>query len=184
MAKETSPLHYELSLEEQYVYCIAHGAKHYYGYGTGIRLLCDVAAYLTQKEKMNWAYIESRLQSINLLDFEKQLRTLHSEIKMSQKLCNDSEYMLMMLMSAGTYGHLSRGINNRIRQLEDEGKRCSKLVYFKERLFMSSQDLAIRYPRLSQVWGVNKMLIILRMLSAICFSSRRIFKELILIIQR
>ena len=61
--------------------CIAHGAKHYYAYGTGLRLLCDVAAYLSQTQEMNWSYINSRLQTLDLLTFEQQLKNLYYEIK-------------------------------------------------------------------------------------------------------
>lgn len=157
--------------------CIAHGAKHYYAYGTGLRLLCDVAAYLSQTQEMNWSYINSRLQTLDFLTFEQQLKNLYYEIKDLQSLSEQSGEMLKTLISAGTYGHMARGIDNRIKQIKASGQQHGKMIYLKERLFMNSADLALRYPRLSRIWGINKLLIILRMLSAICFSSRRIFKE-------
>ena len=97
--------------------CIAHGAKHYYAYGTGLRLLCDVAAYLSQTQEMNWSYINSRLQTLDLLTFEQQLKNLYYEIKDLQSLSEQSEEMLKTLISAGTYGHMARGIDNRIKQI-------------------------------------------------------------------
>lgn len=69
-------LTYNLTPEYHLLYLIQHVAKHLYVQGAGVRMFLDIAVYLKHFDHLNWNYINTELEKIELLDFSYNMFSL------------------------------------------------------------------------------------------------------------
>ncbi|UQZ85821.1 hypothetical protein SK3146_05110 [Paenibacillus konkukensis] len=68
---------YEFSVNDHLLYMLVHMAKHFYGYGCGIRMVMDAAMYMIYFEKeLDWGYLERELKKLNLVLFAHNIFAL------------------------------------------------------------------------------------------------------------
>lgn len=104
------------SYNQHLLYLICHSAKHFQASGFGIRQLCDLVMYINHYGKnINWKYIWSNLNSLNLKIFMLNLinigerylgldnRNIVYDIELN-KYNFQSENLLEDIMEAGIYG--------------------------------------------------------------------------------
>lgn len=77
---------YNMSDEDFYLYMLAHEYKHYSDNGTGLRSLVDLYIYCQAKENLNWDYLNTELEKMGLLIFEKEMRELAEKILIFKRI--------------------------------------------------------------------------------------------------
>lgn len=124
-----SEYEYRLSDEDFYVYMIAHTYKHFSDGGTGLRSFLDCYLY-NQKVNYDIDYVQTELEKLNLVEFEKQFRILSDKLFSDEKivLTKEEEYIFIYVLSSGAYGTKEHYINNQV-------KDSSKFHYILKRAF-------------------------------------------------
>lgn len=68
---------YIMTIEDYYLYMIAHMAKHMKYSGIGIKMILDVWIYMTKyNDELNWDILKKRLSDCGLDKFEENIRNL------------------------------------------------------------------------------------------------------------
>ena len=129
---------FHLSDEDFYIYMIAHEYKHYSGSGTGIRSLLDTYVCL-RKLNLDMEFIQTEMEKLNLVDFEKTNRLLALHLFDGMPLSDKEQAMFDYILSSGTYGNL---INNVMNQVQKKGR----LGYIFSRLTLPLSVMRTRYP--------------------------------------
>lgn len=100
------PHGYTLSVEDEYIYLLAHAAKHYHHFGMGIRYVLDVWLYQnTFAAKMDSDYISGEIKKIGLQAFsaaveglanawfgDRSSKLTREELEMAHNVCEGSLY--------------------------------------------------------------------------------------------
>lgn len=155
---------YQMSPELFYSHLMVHLAKHYYGDGSGIRSLMDIAVYLKAYEgQLEHKAIDSILADVDLLDFKIQIQRLATAWFGDGVLDADLDKLANHIISSGAYGTLDKRIENALEQVKN-----SKSRYAFNRLFLSPKKLKYAYPILQKYpyllpyfWGQRAVEIIL-----------------------
>lgn len=147
----TIPGSYKMTIEDFYIYQIAHFAKHISERGSGIRSLIDIYVYLTNFEKkMDKGYIEKELNKLNLREFSMKMELL-SDLWFSKKppkIIDNAELMKIQknIFIAGAYGSREYIKAKHMDEVEIEGGVFQSLQYIFKRIFMSKEEFGYAYP--------------------------------------
>ncbi len=76
--KENCQYVQEMTLEDEYIYTLIHLARHFQNGGIGIRFIMDVYVY-NGLEDMDWKYVESELEQLQLREFYGNISKLAEE---------------------------------------------------------------------------------------------------------
>ncbi len=111
---------YHLSDEDFYVFMTAHEYKHFSVSGTGIRSLLDCYVFCKSKGSgMDWDYIAEQVRVMGIVDFEEKRRKLAEKVFSSETLpalSEDEEALLLLYLTAGTYGNVEQRVKNGLGQ--------------------------------------------------------------------
>ncbi len=143
---------FDFTDEDFYIFFIAHAQKHFEKGGIGVRFLCDLYVYLKAKSAdMDFSYIESELEKLELTDFECDFRELCAAVfsdvhgfcfdKLPQKL----QQRLLYLISSGTYGTLEQKIKKGFA-------KYGKLGYLLLRIFPGTKVMKSYHPAFGKRW--------------------------------
>lgn len=126
--------------EDFYLYFLAHEYKHYSSNGVGLRFILDLYVYLSTKNKLNWKYLNSELEKIELLIFEKEMREIAQKIfdpKRNKDSFSKREKMVIKsLIFSRTYGARNDFLYNQVKMEQKIGKNIFiKLIYLRHRIF-------------------------------------------------
>ena len=147
---------FHFTQEDFYVFVMAHAYKHYSHGGTGIRTLVDTYV-MNQKigKSLDWSYVETELESLGILDYEKSSRVLAKKLFGSAHpvteivLTEDEQQMLLYHLGASTYGTVGNRVNNQLHAMQGGEKPISsltKLKYCFQRLFPGRSWCRQCYP--------------------------------------
>ena len=138
----------ELSLEDAYLFHIAHMFKHYSSSGHGVRGLADEWVLMNAwGPKMDRNYLNTELDKLGMRDFERDLRRISESIiggdACGQTLAGNTaaitqqdEQMLAYMLGSGTYGTVGNNVNNKIaREAAENGRKGSRVRYLLHRAF-------------------------------------------------
>lgn len=121
-----------------YIYFTAHTYKHFHVSGCGIRTLIDYYLFL-KKEHLDFAYINTELEKLGLLDFSNKFKTLCQKLFDQESLEQDEEEMLIYIASSGTYGTVEHAVSKGV-------KEKGKFGYFMSRIFPPYSLYKSMYP--------------------------------------
>lgn len=153
----------KFSIEDFYVYMIAHMAKHFYETGCGIRNILDVYIYRRQYEA-TWdeEMIKEELNKCKLSAFEGRICTLSEVWLGGQETDTYSELLFDYMIDCGIYGKGENGVWGKFA-LYSQGKPnnykayVKRWYYFPPRTYMESD-----YPWLKKApylliiaWGIR-----------------------------
>ncbi len=131
---------YHFSVDDFYLFLVAHEYKHYVQGGTGLRSLLDTYVYLKQKgDALNWDYIEMETIKMGVSDFGQLNRKLALNLFDEYPLSEAEQKMLDYILSSGTYGTMENDTNNQIQ-------KNGRLGFFLSRLTLSDEDMKNQYP--------------------------------------
>ena len=117
--KEGTKACYQLSIEDFYVYMIAHMAKHFYENGCGIRNLVDIYVYLEHfKNKLDYEKLETELEVCGLSSFEFQSRRLAYDWLEKKELDSLEKSLFYFMLDCGVYGKGENGFFSQFAKQE------------------------------------------------------------------
>lgn len=128
---------YSMTLEDFYIYYVAHAYKHFIRGGIGIRTLADIYLFLQRyKKELDFSYIERELNFLKISSFSKMLiffsmKLLKNPNKTFDILetLNDRQLKyLKFLLNSGTFGTLKNEISFKL-------KNKNKFQYILKRIF-------------------------------------------------
>ena len=183
ISEENTSVGYHFSIEDFYVYMIAHENKHYNGCGTGLRSLLDTYIYLRHYDKkLDFVYIDAELEKLGLIDFEKQNRDLAFNLFDGKRLTDDNRKMFAYMVESGVYGTVDNQVAHRMQKLTGNGAvtALKKIKYYLLRTFPDSETLLPYYPPakykvlLPFVW-------LYRLVKALTIKRKAVLKEVSII---
>ena len=146
--KKEETTEYYLSIEDNYLYLIAHSAKHYGAGGTGVRSVLDIYFYLKCYPKMNETYLKNELKKLDLVEYEMKLRALAFGWFAGEKLSLEEQEVGDFIIKRGVYGTISHSLASQLVNI-DEGTRSlryRKWRYLLSRAFPSFKLMKQLYP--------------------------------------
>jgi len=143
---------YELSIEDFYVYMIAHMAKHFYENGCGIRNLVDIYVYLEHyKDKFDYDKLEGELEVCGLSTFEYQARRLAYDWLEKKELDNQEKSLFYFMLDCGVYGKGENGFWSQFaKQTDTDNEKIDKVIKGKWYLFPPISYMKEFYPKLNK----------------------------------
>lgn len=141
---------FSLSNEDFYIYMTTHEYKHFSHGGTGLRSLLDCFVFLKAKsDALDWTYIQSQTDLLEITDFEQKSRSLSKKIfndPDATVLSDDEREMLEYYLFSGTYGTMDNAIHHRIQTLTEQTSSTSKFEYILHRVFPPMEFYKEGYP--------------------------------------
>ena len=122
---------YHFSIEDFYVFMIAHEHKHYNLGGTGLRSLVDTYVYIKKYgDKMDMRYIQNERQKLRIAEYEEQNRQLSFSVLNGKKLTFEEQSMFDYIVFSGAYGTIQNSVNNRLKK--DNASLSAKINLIKK----------------------------------------------------
>lgn len=154
---------YDFTIEDFYVYMMAHMAKHFYAMGCGIRNLVDVYIYLDKYgEKLNRAYVDMELEKCGIREFTEHMERLAMIWLNGENSNQFYEDLFTYMMESGIYGKDENGIWNKFSDENKQDREVSprqlrKWYYFPPVSYMAEYYPWLEdYPYLLPVaWGIR-----------------------------
>lgn len=140
---------YERLLTEEffYVYMVAHMAKHFTRYGSGVRPVIDLYLYNKRlPENFDRKKAEQLLKDIGLYGFEQRLRALTKAWFETGKLSEMDQKLTDYIMEAGIYGDSRTMRANSVKEPEKaEAARRKRVLFY---IFPSLEVMRRLYPNM------------------------------------
>lgn len=128
---------YELNIEDHLIYLIAHIGKHFYNEGCGVRMIMDIAIYISNfKDKLDWNCLWNEFEKIRLKKFagnifficNKWFDTNIDVPDMNPNLYKEIEEYILV---AGTFGFYERNSGIKLlRKSYGSGKQGNIIAWF------------------------------------------------------
>ncbi len=143
----------EFSDDDMYVFLMAHLAKHYFLFGTGIRSIADIKIFLDAKRStLNFDYVRGEMKKIELDEFACEMEAL-SECWFGEGEKRDmSESISDYLFISGVYGNKDNAYTKELVQ-SSKGKgglRAKKIRFIFRYIFPRRSFMAANYPRVAK----------------------------------
>lgn len=173
---------FSMTWEDYYLYMIAHLHKHFTGGGTGVRYVCDTELFLRRHaDTLDRAYVDSILEKIGMLAFERQLRKLCRVWFHAEPMDGDTDAFAERLLFSGVFGTPEQGLSNQPRNLilSQSGStlHTKRLRFYLSVLFPPLQVMRDVFPVLQKAPFLLPFLWIWRLIHRL-FTGRDKAKEL------
>ena len=151
-----TPYYYSLTLEDQYIYLLAHTKKHYNLSGTGIRSYLDIYVFLSHhQDQLDRAYIEAELKKLQIYEFAVAAEALAFSWFSKERLplSEAAEEMAYYVFSGATYGQANGKDKNALRSLMADGKSAkqARFSFFMRIVFLPYDKMMVQFPSLKKV---------------------------------
>lgn len=151
--KENSYI-YEMTKEDFYIHMVAHVARHYAIGGIGIRFVIDEWLYLkAYQDILNWDYINSEFEKINLLKFATNFKTLTIKWFKGLETTSLEEEMTRYIFNSGTHGSIKNEQSIKVVLGKDgmDNFKSSKIKYIFKMIFPSFKYMSARNHILKKI---------------------------------
>lgn len=133
------------TLEDFYIYFLAHNHRDYSNSGTGLRSVLDTYVFLTKyQDCLDWDYIRSETAKLEIQDYERKNRLLALHLFGDEPLTEEDRDMLRYLVSSGVYGTMSNAVNNKVQKFG--GGWIGMLRYILQRLILPMDVIEHSFP--------------------------------------
>ncbi len=150
---ENKKFGYSFSKEDFYIYVTAHEYKHFTHAGIGVRALLDCWVYIKKYgDSLDWEYIKSITDKLDMTDFEQSRRILAQKLLSDANkisLDKDQTELLKIYMRSATYGTFESRMSSKVRELQGDNSKVtfkSKLKYFLKWCFPGRETYKDDYP--------------------------------------
>ncbi len=170
----------EFSNEDFYIYFLAHGHKHFDSSGNGLRFLADCSVYL-QKFDLDFEYVKTELQKMEIFDFEETVRTLSNKLfKSGEELTEEEKETLLYYAGAGTYGNAKIRVTNAIQKMDSKDKtgKFIKLKYLFGRVFPNQEWFEGNAPFFAKHRMLKPFFIVWRFVHGVAVRGKNILGEI------
>ena len=155
-----NPFEYEMSIEDTYIFHLAHLYKHFNDGGAGIRLVIDHYVLLNSlSDQLDWEYIIRELKELKLYDFNQTITEL-ANVWFSEN-CDVSfadEDLTNYIINSGTFGNERQFYKNKVQQM-------GRVKFFVSRLFPSFSFMKEHFPILQKIPILLPVICVWRILS-------------------
>lgn len=189
---ENTLCEYRFTDEDFYIYMMAHEYKHYDNGGTGIRSLLDCYIYNREKgSKLDWEYIKTELEQLEIWEFESEMRSL------SEKLFSHPNEILLKTLTqrerkvfeycifSGAYGTSQNWVRKNLERMNTKGETVSartKRIYLLRRLFPKKKEMIewcqLNCPVFIKRRGLLGIAYIWRVIQSIVKRHRQVLREI------
>ena len=139
-----------MSEEDFYAYMVAHMAKHFSRYGSGVRTVLDLYVYhKNAPDNFDYSKAKSILKEIGLFDFEQRIYTLISKWFSGEEWTETDLNLTDYIVGAGIYGN--RKIVDSLKLIDEEDASVAKQKQNIRFLFPSVSYMSIQYPILKKM---------------------------------
>lgn len=164
--------------EDFYIYFLCHAYKHYVYSGLGLRSLLDVYVFLRKHTDLKRSYLTEELEKLKIDGFEKKIRRLSNKIFTGAGLNAQEQKELNYFISSGSNGSIEiLEYNQAAKWLGNDDSKASKRRYFKNRVFLSGEDLEKNYPFVAKHKALYPFLFVYRPVKAAIIRPKAIFEE-------
>ncbi len=159
---------YNLNSEDEFIYILAHFAKHYRDGGAGIKYILDIWLYL-KKNNVNMDYVKKELEKLGLLSFGENIIRL-TQVWFENSPCDQlMEEMTKYIIDSGMYGNAkNKALVTQIRENSVKDiEKVSENTKFRL-IFPKMEHMKIHYPVLKRcpfllpfcwIWRIVRVLI-------------------------
>lgn len=159
----------EMSLEDFYLYMIAHMAKHMKYSGMGIKMVVDVWVYLQKyRDMLDVKLLNERLEEAGLAEFNENILKLvkfwFEGTEADEKIKKLSAYVI----ASGNYGTYRQLVGT------EAGNAGTKQNYYLHMLFLPYRDMCAKYGFLKKLPFLLPFMWIYRAVGAVLFRKRKV----------
>ncbi len=127
---KNSKCRYELSLEDNLIYILAHFAKHYRDGGIGIKHVIDIWLYCT-KNKIDEEYLKNRLKELNIYEFYQNIRKLINAWFEDGEFDDVTEQMTLFIINSGNFGTINNSMSATAIRESKDADNAARFKYIK-----------------------------------------------------
>lgn len=136
---ENNQYGYHFRTEDFYIYFMAHEYKHYATGGIGVRTLLDTYIFMKKfGNTLDWDYLRTELEELEIADYEQQSRTLAMKYFQFESLTTEEQEQLDYYIFSNSYGTIENQVKNE--------SSSSKTKYILHRIFPSMDHYKTWYP--------------------------------------
>ncbi len=178
-AVKVNEYEYAMKIEDFYLHTIAHMYKHYIFGGFGIRFLIDVYLIVLHEEvKWDRDYLDSKLEELGLLDFEKTVKKLAFDFVENKELSYSQMEFIENNICAGIYGSSKIKLDAVLDNYIKEHKKITKFGYLLYRIFPSKAQMISYYPILARKKYLFGFYYLKRLITKSSKGTGKVFSEL------
>ena len=178
-AQKTETNRYVFSKEDEFIFIIAHFAKHYLGGGIGIRHVTDIFVYLSKIPDMDFKYIEKELEKLGVFKFYKNVLRLidfwFEEGSSDETIEEISDFIL----KSGNWGNFESHVfaNGATSGKSSQKIKGSKLKFFIQRAFPPAKNIKDRYKILKKAPFLLPLIWPIRFVDAFIFRNKNFMQS-------
>lgn len=139
---------HEFSVDNYYVYMLAHTAKHFKHGGCGIRAVIDLRVYLNYYNgSLDWNYINAELEKCGLKKFNDTMMKLSDVWFCGAKKTAFYDELTDFIIESGSLGTQKHSMTSKIRSASSEGSVSgAKIRQALTLMFPSAAHMKTKYP--------------------------------------
>lgn len=179
LAKEKDGHYFRMTTEDEWIYLFTHFAKHFRDGGIGCRHVLDLWMYLQANPQMDEHYIETELETLQLLEFYRNVRRLICYWFEDGPTDAVVELMGSYVFNSGSWGQMEQ----RVQSVTIRDQRHSvlgfsgKLVYAWRRLFPPLWQLKGKYTVLQKCPWMLPVVWLVRPFYKVLFERKSLQKQ-------
>jgi hypothetical protein len=178
---EDSTYEFHYSLEDEYIFMVAHEYKHYQTKGSGVRNLADFYVFLRKENnRLDWDYINRELDTLKIRDFENRIKTIAENCMNPKNEVNPAEEEdIFFMCRCGVFGTVQNALQRQVKGYAKEGESLKKAKrrYYYRRFFPPDEFYEDRFPFFYKHKILRPFFTIYRSVRGVLFHSKHLKKE-------
>ena len=167
---------YELSSEDNFIYLVAHFAKHYRDSGIGIKSVIDLWVYLKSYPDMDMDFIYSELEKLNLKIFFENLEELLKVWFSNGEMNEITSMMTVFIINSTTFGTVKNQMSSKAIRENKHIEDAEKFKYLKS-IFPNSEKMKQIFPILNKFGFLLPFFWVFRVIRLVLFRRDKIKKH-------
>lgn len=168
---------YELSKEDNFIYLVAHFAKHYRDSGIGIKSVIDLWIYLKKYPNMNMDFIYSELERLNLKTFFDNLLRLINGWFEDGPMDELTSLMTVFIINSHTFGTMKNKMSAKSIRENKNIEDAERFKYLRT-VFPNFAKMKLIFPVLGKYPILLPFFWVYRVVRFVLFRRDRIEKNI------
>lgn len=173
---------YEMTLEDYYLFMLAHMAKHFTACGTGLRSLADFHVFMkAERSNLNREVLNPCLKKLQLEQFEEFLFEIDGCVFGGKEWTDQQlEQVFEYMMEAGIFGNREyRDVNNVAKEMKgNDSSEVGKRKAMLRMMFLPRVNMELLYPCIKKHGYLLWPMYIYRLFNRVIFSREKSMKKL------
>ncbi len=173
---EDNSSRYELSNEDNFIYLIAHFAKHYRDAGIGIKSVIDLWVYLKKYPDMDMNFIYSELEKLNLKNFFENLLKLIKGWFDDGEMDEITSMITVFIINSNTFGTIKNQMSAKSIRENKHIEDAEKFKYLRS-IFPNIKKMQLIFPVLEKLPFLLPFFWVFRVIRLVLFRRDKIKKH-------